>query len=532
MDVKDQGVTTENGPSQPAGQPGPTSVLVHLSGSRRGQSHRLSGNEIKIGTGVGMDLRLPLDTEPLPAPHHATLRCRGAVYEVVAEGDGEVWVNGEQVKRFTLASGDVLEIGRDGAVLRYRVYDAGVAPYKTMTQVFSDCLDCARKSDRGPVGKAAMVLTDIPRQMATQTTRRFRIGVVTLLILLGSGTVLLASRSARLERQLAIEITRVEGLAELLERTRTQVPTFEDFGELFAELQSTVSTAGERLDALEERTGAEARVIRSASRATVFVQGSYGFVQPESNRPVRLVLGPRGQPMRNLAGEPSISVDGEGPLLEVFLTGTAFVVSADGLVLTNKHVSSPWDFNAAGRAMPAQGFEGRMTRFVGYLPGVAEPFDLELVSASEEADLAVLCCVDTGGADYLALAEGPPEPGEPVLVIGFPLGIRALMARTNPEFLEGLRDAGITDFWEVAERMSRAGHVTPLASRGIVGQVTTQNVVYDAETTSGGSGGPVLSLDGLVVAINAAILPEFGGSNLGVPAARARELLSAVRQLP
>ena len=119
-----------------------------------------------------------------------------------------------------------------------------------------------------------------------------------------------------------------------------------------------------------------------------------------------------------------------------------------------------------------------------------------------------------------------------MLVIGFPLGIRARMARTSPEFVEGLRDAGITDCWEVAERLSRAGHVTPLASRGIVGQVTTQNVVYDAETTSGGSGGPVLTLDGQVVAINAAILPEFGGSNLGVPAARARELLSSVGQLP
>ena len=43
---------------------------------------------------------------------------------------------------------------------------------------------------------------------------------------------------------------------------------------------------------------------------------------------------------------------------------------------------------------------------------------------------------------------------------------------------------------------------------------------------------PVLSLDGRVVAINSAILPEFGGSNLGVPAARARELLSGVRPLP
>ena len=174
MDLDDGGVTTENEPSESR----PTSVLVHLSGSRRGQSHPLSGNEIKIGTGPGMDLRLPLDTEPLPAPHHATLLCRGATYEVVAEGDNEVWVNGGQVKRFTLASGDVLEIGRDGAVLRYRVYDAGVAPYKTMTQVFSDCLDCARNSDRGPVGKAAMVLTDLPKQLATQTNRTFRLAAM------------------------------------------------------------------------------------------------------------------------------------------------------------------------------------------------------------------------------------------------------------------------------------------------------------------------------------------------------------------
>ena len=528
MDVNDRHLSTESEP----GQPRPTPVLVHLSGSRRGDSHCLSGNEIKIGTGAAMDLRLPLDTEPLPAPHHATLRCRGATHEVVAEGDSEVWVNGEQVSRFTLASGDVLEIGRDGAVLRYRVYDAGVEPYKTMTQVFSDCLDCARNSDRGPVGKAAMVLTDLPKQLATQTALTFRVGVMTLLILLGLGTVVLARRSARLEQRLADEVTRVEGLAELLERTRTQVPTSEDLGDLFAELQSSVSTTQDRLDVLEERSGAEARVIRTASRSTVFVQGSYGFVQRESGRALRLVLGPGGQPIRNRAGEPAFHVDGEGPALEIFLTGTAFVVSPDGLLLTNRHVSRPWEFDPAGRALLAQSFEGRMTRFAGYLPGVAEGFELKLVSVSDEADLALLCCVVSDEEDYLPLAEGPPEPGEAVLVIGFPLGVRALMARTNPEFVEGLRDAGITDFWEVAARLSRAGHVTPLASRGIVGQVTTQNIVYDAETTSGGSGGPVLSLDGQVVAINAAILPEFGGSNLGVPAARARELLSAVRQLP
>ena len=65
----------------------------------------------------------------------------------------------------------------------------------------------------------------------------------------------------------------------------------------------------------------------------------------------------------------------------------------------------------------------------------------------------------------------------------------------------------------------------PLASRGIIGQVSRATVVYDADTTNGGSGGPVLDINGDVIAVNAAIIPEYSGSNLGVPAEYARRLL-------
>jgi S1-C subfamily serine protease len=132
----------------------------------------------------------------------------------------------------------------------------------------------------------------------------------------------------------------------------------------------------------------------------------------------------------------------------------------------------------------------------------------------------------------LPLAEVLPQPGEEVIVLGYPLGIRALMARADQQFLAELKGDSTVDFWRVAERLSRAGQITPLASRGIISQMSRDAVVYDAETTVGGSGGPVLSFKGEVLAVNSAILPEFGGSNLGVPARRAVVLLRDSRRAP
>ncbi len=49
--------------------------------------------------------------------------------------------------------------------------------------------------------------------------------------------------------------------------------------------------------------------------------------------------------------------------------------------------------------------------------------------------------------------------------------------------------------------------------------------MYEAQTTAGGSGGPLLSLEGKVIGVTFAVVRGFGGSNFGVPIQHAQPLL-------
>jgi len=499
-----------------------TPVLVFLSGPRRGHMEVLSGDLIGLGLGPARAI-MPGD---VAAARHATLRRRGGTYEIEAEPGRAIWVNGEQLDRLVLASGDVIEVGKGGDVVRFRIYGTGARVNKTVHEAFSDCLDCARHGSDKPVGKLAIFLTGLPVELATRTSAVFRVSISVVLIAVAAGTIGLAQRSQRLEERLSLQIDRVAGLSELLETSDVASITAAEIEALRAEVQAGVFETTERLEALESRSGAVGRVVSGAAGSTLFLQGSYGFREPGSGRPLRRVVRSDGRPAIDPAGEPAVSLEGDGPVLEIFYTGTGFVAGQGGLVLSNRHVAFPWETDQAARAMVAQGLEPVKLRFVGYLPGIVEPCDVSVVRASDEADVALLQCEGIAETiPHLPLSAASPSPGDEVIVLGYPLGIRALLARTPPEVVRAMMVGGPPDFWEIAERLSAGGLIAPLATSGIVGQVTQQAVVYDAETTSGGSGGPVLSLSGTVEAVNMAILPEFGGSNLGVPIARGRDLL-------
>jgi len=191
-------------------------------------------------------------------------------------------------------------------------------------------------------------------------------------------------------------------------------------------------------------------------------------------------------------------------------------------------VALPWEGNTGAGTFAAMDMEPVMVRFVIYFPGMIDAIPVELLSASEQADLALLKYEAEIAPTGLRLADSVPAVGDEVIVMGYPTGLRSLLAQSGPDFIEELAKTKNTDFWDVAARLAEGGHIAPLASRGIVGQVTPSVIVYDAETTHGGSGGPVLDTNGNVVAVNAAILPEYGGSNFGVPAAKVRILLDSI----
>lgn len=467
----------------------------------------------------------------------ATLRLAGAVYEIAAGEDPAVRVNGKLLERArALTPGDLIEIER-GPLIRFRVYRDAARMYKSPAEVFADCVDCASKDARGPLLKLPALLADLARGLSTQTSLWFRGSVLVALVALAALLAMQTMQTRYLERRLAIEQDHVIGLADLLRRVESQSLSRSELAqvhtELRTELQRELSQTSERVQALEAKSAAAARTIAAAAPSIAFVQGSFGFEEPSTRRALRLAVGADGAPLRLPDGRPMISISGDGPAVEISFTGTAFVVHPDGIMLTNRHVALPWEGEEAVPGIEQLGLAPVIRRMQAYLPGRAEPFAVKTLGASKAQDLALL---DGGEAARevkpLALATHPTAPGDEAIVMGFPTGIRALLARAGDRFVAELGTRPNMDIWAAARELARAGLISPLASRGIVAQVTAQAVVYDAATTSGGSGGPVLALSGEVIAVNRAVLPEFGGSNLGVPIAHARELMRELKVRP
>jgi len=294
-------------------------------------------------------------------------------------------------------------------------------------------------------------------------------------------------------------------------------------------LQHQITEAESRLQKLENEVRFAQTVIQSYEPSVCLIHVLVALRDPASGLRLHFVgLKSNGEPVTDEHNNLLLSLTGPGPEVHVDAFGTGFLASASGEILTNHHVVEPWWHNDELKELLDQGLEPVIADMTAYFPGVPRGIPVKTDRMSSAADVAVVKGnVSELGIKEVALADGHGSAvsGQPVVLLGYPTALDAILARAGAETLQAIASVSKGDPERVMEELARRDLIRPTTTQGHVGDVLPDKIVYDAQTTVGGSGGPLFNGEGKVIGINFAFLPEFGGSNFAIPVDYGKSLL-------
>jgi S1-C subfamily serine protease len=225
-----------------------------------------------------------------------------------------------------------------------------------------------------------------------------------------------------------------------------------------------------------------------------------------------------------------VGFPGQKPAVRARVSGTGFLV-ADGLLATNRHVAEPWFGDPEAEALIRHGATAMLESVIVFFPGSPTPVNLSRAAVSSTSDLAVLRLEDTTERPHLTilpLAKSPGSPGDLVTVVGYPMGIAGMVAKSPNTIYERLayRHNDMT----AASELAALSLIRPSATCGHLGDVVGDKLIYDAPTAHGGSGGPVFDAKGEVIGINSAYMDGFSGGTMGISVESLRPLIEAAKK--
>jgi S1-C subfamily serine protease len=444
--------------------------ITFLSGVRTGQVETFQKGYVELGRHPLSDLRFDPDGDLDVSSHHAAIIRQGGAFVVRDLGSTNgTFVNGTAVKGdMPLREGDVIGFGKQGPTLRFHVLEAGtsddVSPgARASAERMSNPREKFRavsmpvRTPAGPGGTDVRIAAEVARQ-TRGLHRTTKVLLVLLLVTLGAfGWV--QWKSARD----AGEIAHLQARADSLNREAQR---------LLSGFQSELQSVHAALRASQS----EARRLRRELAAL----GSSG--DPAAVTRLRSQLDSAELRQRGLASAAQVdfraishsNADAIALVIVKFsaneiFSGTAFAVDSQGTMVTNKHVLVG---EADGRHPIgiAVKFSGSKQWFQGRLLGV-----------SGVADIGVFKVDIRGGTPRVAgFAPDPqtPQRGDPVAIIGYPLGEDLPM--------EGHGRSAIAD---------------PTLTVGTVSKVLNDLIQVDGYGAPGSSGSPIFGRDGRVVAV-------------------------------
>ena len=287
-----------------------------------------------------------------------------------------------------------------------------------------------------------------------------------------------------------------------------------------SELRRQLDETTSRLAKIEGQSQAAESIIRAYAPSVGLLHVSVAFNDKSSGRRLRYGgMDSDGSPLKDSDGNPVYTTEGRGPEVRGDFFGTGFIVG-EGKILTNHHVVQPWWENEELTGAMKQGLEPVIAEMTAYFPGESNGISVNISQISKEADLALV----HGDLSELHrpilkldASKDAAVSGEALISVGYATGLDAILARAGDDVVQQIVKASAGDPKLVLVELAKRKLIRPLVTQGHVGDVLPDKIVYDAQTTSGGSGGPLLNRQGGVIGVTFAIVKGFGGSNFGVP---------------
>ncbi len=477
-----------------------------LGGARAGQRLRLTADFATLGRHGSSDLQFDPEHDLDVSARHAAVFRQGPTFVVRDLGSTNgTWVNGERIRSDRpLEPGDRIRLGSRGPEVEFGFTELMPPPAPAPPPAAEPGPRPAE--ERGPASPAApgqpppsprppRTLPAIERQstdlriqmeVARQTDRlRNRILAAVLGVLaVAAGIIGWVTWSAAAERR---------AVAEERARLVTQVDS----------LERMLATAAEQASGMRQALDS-ARQETFRLRGAVTTRGTSAEALPALDSLVMAAIA-RNTPLLRAANlDPSVIEREQAPTTVMIFTEYAGgrAAASSGFVVRHRGDSS-WIVTARHAVQDSAGVPAaRLAASFARRSGV---YFARTVARHDSADVAIVKTITLAGVRPSAtLRSGPPpSPGEPVALIGFPMGL----------------DLPMGDDWR------RTG-LTPTTTVASVSRSLPGLLQLDGYGVTGASGSPVFDARGEVAGMLYGGRPGTGGRILyAVPADVIRDLL-------
>lgn len=477
-----------------------------ISGARAGQTSIFSQQYITIGRHPQCELQFDPDKDLDVSSRHAAVSLEGMMYVLRDLGSTNgTFVNGRRLTAdHVLATKDVVRFGTNGPEVEFAaIGDTRPVPAPVGNERSSGTVVFGRqepepappppppkakpesfKNPRPTPGPGTTTRVQIAVKKETKGLRRTTLILFGLLIVM-SGAYLWEARNTgiRLKQQREALLGRVDSLVHQM---------------------AALSAGNEGLKSALDSARTEAGALRTQLAETPPTdQAQLAELQKRLDTALRQQRNLTGAARLNASGISAANRDAVAMIFVQYadgrvFTGTAFAVRSDadgGDLITNKHVV----MDSAGNTVERIGV---------VFNGSPQNFRAELVRVHPDADLALIhTSVRRGVPTVKAIAPASRAGvmGEPVAVLGFPLGV---------DIAKG-------------QEWTRSGAAVTL-TLGTVSRVLPEILQLDSYGAQGASGSPIFDRDGTVLGVLFGGQPGSNGRIIyAVPARYVQELLSS-----